>query len=223
MHSHNVNNLTRFISVDLQYDFTRAKGLHYNPKRTSVHFVRNILIPFFREKEVKIGEIISDYRQPRPGDEDDSCRPGEWGYTSEIPSELVTTQWVKCLNSPLFTRKNIGIAKRKPGLPKPDAEAFYRWMTPQGGTHLGKRTIVVFGLTLDCCVLCTVQALRFDGYNVKILMEATDTYQGGQKSKKEAMRFVSNWADPVTFNEVQKFVESDNALERMANYDTNPL
>ncbi len=222
MHSHNINS-TRFISVDLQYDFTRSGGQHFNPKRTSVRFVRNTLIPFFREKKVRIGEIISDYRQPRPGDIGDCCHPGEWGYTSEIPSELVETQWIKCLKSPLFTRKNIGLPKRKPGLPKADAEGFYKWMTPHAGTHLGKGTVVVFGLTLDCCILCTAQTLRFDGYNVKILMDATDTYEGGQKSKKEVMRLLSNWADPVTFEEVQKYVENDDKWARMANYDPNPV
>jgi len=44
-------------------------------------------LPCLKEKGIKIAEIISDYRQPRPGDLDDSTRPGETGYESGKPEE----------------------------------------------------------------------------------------------------------------------------------------
>ncbi len=197
--------MVRLMAVDLQYDFTRPKGQHFKPERTSVNFVRKEIIPFLVEKEIKIAEIISDYRQPRPGDLDDSCRPGEWGYTSEIPDDLVETRWIKCLNSPLYTRKNIGVEKRKPGKPEADAEGFYSWLNGcirRDYHNMG--TFILFGLTLDCCVLCTAQAIRFHGYDVKIVMEGTDTYDGFPLNKTVVMnRVLRNWAEPVTWAEAQ--------------------
>jgi len=133
------------------------------------------------------------------GDLDDSCNPGTWGYTSEIPEALVGSRLVKCMNSPFFTRRNIGVADAKPGLPFADPERFYDWL---GSFVNVDDTIVLFGLTLDCCVLCTAQAIRFRGYDVRILLEATDTYDGGEESRRQTMDLVvSNWAKPMTIEE----------------------
>jgi nicotinamidase-related amidase len=74
---------TAFISVDLQYDFTRKGGSFHNSGRSPT-FVREVLIPHFVRKEIGTAEIISDYRQPRPGDPRNMCHPGSWGYSSEI-------------------------------------------------------------------------------------------------------------------------------------------
>lgn len=107
----------RFVCVDFQNDFTEKGGLAYMP-RDSVDFIKNILVPQFRDKGIKISEIISDYRQPRPGDRGDCCRPGEWGYRSQIPEDLKDEEvWIKCMNSPIWIRENIGIEDKEPGLP----------------------------------------------------------------------------------------------------------
>ena len=75
---------TKIISIDFQKDFTAEGGICHKP-RPSVDFVKNTLVPYLTEKKIKIAEIISDYRQPRPGGRGNCCRPGEWGYESEIP------------------------------------------------------------------------------------------------------------------------------------------
>ena len=76
----------KIISVDLQKDFTVENGICYKV-RPAVEFVKQTLVPYLVHKDIKIAEIISDYRQPRPGDRGDCCHPGEWGYESEIPTE----------------------------------------------------------------------------------------------------------------------------------------
>lgn len=192
--------MTKLIAVDLQYDFTRVGGKHFRAERICVPFIRERLIPYLQAEKVKIAEIISDYRQPRPGDLDDSCNPGTWGYKSEIPEDLVSSRWVKCMNSPYYVRENGGIAEARPGRPLIHPNLFYEWLF----SFVNQQdTIVLFGLTLDCCVLCTAQAICFQGYEVRILLDATDTYTGGEKSLNLTMELVvSNWAKPISFDEL---------------------
>ncbi|HHD15358.1 MAG TPA: hypothetical protein ENK47_01470, partial [Euryarchaeota archaeon] len=78
----------RFISVDLQNDFASEGGKYYVP-RTSIEFIENVLLPFLRDNEIKVSEIISDYRQPRKGDDRNCCIPGEWGNLSLLPESAV--------------------------------------------------------------------------------------------------------------------------------------
>jgi hypothetical protein len=191
--------MVKVIAVDLQYDFTRPEGKHFKPSRTSLKTITLEVVPILLFAEVEIGEIISDYRQPRPGDLDNSCNPGTWGYTSEIPDVLVGSRWVKCMNSPFFTRDNIGIPDKSPGLPRAYPELFYDWLE---SFAMPDDTVVLFGLTLDCCVLCTAQAIRFKGYDVRILLDATDTYDGSEESRRQTMNLVvSNWAKPMAIDE----------------------
>jgi nicotinamidase-related amidase len=46
--------------------------------------------------------------------------------------------------------------------------------------------VVLIGLTLDCCVLCTAQEFLFRGYDVRVLKEGVDTY-GGTAEEKEIL------------------------------------
>src|SRR3989338_1980320 len=117
----------QFLSVDLQNDFASEGGKHYKV-RPSINFDKKVLFPFLKEKNIKISEIISDYRQPRPGDRDDSCIPGTWSYESIVPKEIVKSQWIKCMNSSIWVRENIGNPDKEPGLPYQDTKAFGEWL-----------------------------------------------------------------------------------------------
>jgi len=191
----------KFISVDFQNDFSSKGGICYKP-RQSVEFVKNTLVPFLREHNIKIAEIISDYRQPRRRDTGNCCHPGEWGYESEIPQDVkLKAVWIKCLNSPVWTRKNIGLANKKPGLPFQDPIAFNKWIEKNVGKPENVDEVVLIGLTVDCCVLCTAQELNWRGYNVKILEEAVDAYSGNPQEKKQILNNVplANWAKAVSW------------------------
>jgi hypothetical protein len=61
-----------------------------------------------------------------------------------------------------------------PGMPEQNGKAFSCWLEETIGTPNINLQIVVFGLTLDCCVLYTAQQLAFRNYKVSILSEATD-------------------------------------------------
>lgn len=195
----------KVISIDLQKDFS-AKGGKWFKQRPSVDFIKNIIVPFLRERNIKIAEIISDYRQPRPGDSGDGCHPGTEGCFSEIPTDVkLKNVWIKCMNSPIWTRKNIGVANKKPGLPYQDTEDFTKWLN----SVIGKPEdveIVLIGLTIDCCVFCTAQELKWRGYNVKILKEGVDTYSGNQKEKETILNNppLTNWAAVISWDELKK-------------------
>lgn len=192
-----------FVAVDIQNEFASKGGKHYTPK-PSVKFLKSTLFPYLREHGIKVNEIISDYRQPRLGDTDDSCRPGEWGYESLVPNNLRKSLWVKCMNSPVWVRKNIGKKDATPGLPYPDTKAFDRWIKKNIGKP-GEVVPVLFGLTIDCCVLSTVQEFRWRGYKPIIIREAVDHASGKVKDRdivleKTALRWwakTMRWIDFV--------------------------
>jgi nicotinamidase-related amidase len=194
----------KIISIDFQKDFTAKGGICYKP-RPSVEFVKNTLVPSLIRNKIKIAEIISDYRQPRPGDRGNCCRPGEWGYQSEIEENAkVQPVWIKCMNSPIWVRKNGGNAKKKPGLPYQDPEEFTKWLNTVIGKPEKTKEIILIGLTLDCCILSAAQELNWRGYDVKVLFEATDPYSGDQEEKNLINKIkypLFNWADVITWKQ----------------------
>jgi len=187
--------------VDFQKDISSKGGAFYKP-RPSVEFIKNALVPFLREHNIKIAEIISDYRQPRPGEPGDCCHPGEWGYESEIPQDVkLEDVWIKCMNSPVWTRKNIGLANKKPGLPFQDTNSFDQWLEKNVGQPKDLDEVVLIGLTSDRCVLCTAQELSWRGYKVIILEEAVDNYSGNPQEKKQVLYNppLTNWAKAISW------------------------
>ncbi|MDP3989899.1 MAG: isochorismatase family protein [archaeon] len=195
----------KIISVDFQKDFTSKGGVCYK-QRQSVGFIKKILVPFLREHKIKIAEIISDYRQPRPGDKGDCCHPGENGYESEIPEDVkLKNIWIKCMNSPIWVRNNIGLANKKPGLPYQDINYFNKWLETVIGKPKDVDEVILIGLTVDCCVLCLAQELNWRGYNVKILEEAVDSYNGGTIEKKQILDNppLANWANKISWKKLR--------------------
>jgi nicotinamidase-related amidase len=193
----------QLISIDLQNDFTTENGLHYKV-RPSIQFDKEVLFPFLKEKGIKIAEIVSDYRQPRPGDRDESCVPGTWGYESIVPREIVKSQWLKCMNSPIWVRENIGNPDKVAGLPFQDPKAFGEWLEKNIGDK-EEVTPILFGLTLDCCVLSTLQELNWRGYYPKVLYEATDHYMATEEAKNKVIESaVTNWADVIYWDQLKK-------------------
>lgn len=192
--------------IDFQKDFSSRKGKAYE-SRPSVDFVKEILVPFFRKHSIKIAEIISDYRAPRPSGSTEICHPGESGFESEIPKDIkLKNIWIKSMNSPLWTRTNCGIANKKPGSPFQDSKGFSKWLSDTIGNPDEIENVILFGLTLDCCVLSTAQELCGRGYNVIILEEGVDTYSGDQKEKKWILNNVPlrNWAKTISWKSLQE-------------------
>lgn len=153
------------LSVDYQYDFCKPGGIFYR-ERLCHRFIDEVLIPYCLKHQIKISEIISDYSLPRPSSHQSYCVPGSWGYQSGIPSSLIKNrQWVKAMKSPEWIRIQ--------GTPHAKPENLTAWFESNFGPP-GDQLIIVFGLTLDCCVLNTVMQLYFRGYLSSILIEATD-------------------------------------------------
>ena len=192
------------LSVDFQKDFSAKGGVCYRP-RACVKFLKETLFLFCKEKRIKLAEIISDYRTPRMGGRSDCCRPGDWGYESEVPSEIKKDfVWLKCMNSPIWVRKNIGNPKLKAGQPYHDPKSFDGWLKKVIGSP-EKIEVVLFGLTLDCCVLCTAQELKFRGYKVSVLVEGVDTYSGNLNDKNAVLKQpFSNWGKPIKWRSLKR-------------------
>jgi len=192
--------LFSFVCVDFQKEFTEPPGSFYK-KRPMVKFTKETLIPFFINKKIPVAEIMADYRKPRHGDKNENCVPGTTGFESELPDVLKKTPWVKAMNSPVWTRKNAGTVK-KTSWPYPDVDGFEKWLKKNVKT----RDCIIFGLTLDRCLFCTAQELRFRGYNVSVIREACDTHSGLKKEKDIMLKMppVSNWIKTVSWNTLRK-------------------
>lgn len=116
------------------------------------------------------------------------------GYESIIPKELVNSQWVKCMNSPIWTRENIGDPTKTPGLTYQDPKAFGEWLERNIGKSNEAKT-VLFGLKIDCCVLSTLQELSWRAYYPLALKEGVDHYNGKIEDRDAVLKTVaSNWA-----------------------------
>lgn len=74
--------------------------------------------------------------------------------------------------------------------------------------HIGlpefDKEVILFGLTVDCCILCLAQELSFRGYKTKVLEEATDTYSGSRDEKKIILTKppLTNWATVLNWTEI---------------------
>lgn len=197
-----------FIAVDIQNEFATEGGKFYSPK-PSIKFLNQILFPYLKEKGIKINEIISDYRQPRPGDGGDGCHPGSWGYKSLAPDELRKSLWIKAMNSPIWIRENGGDADKAPGKPYPDSESFGKWIEENIGSPETVRPII-FGLTIDCCVMSAVQEFRWRGFRPIVIREAVDHASGKEEDKNIVLEktAVSWWSDVMSWEEFKKVYEN---------------
>ena len=198
----------KFLSVDFQNEFADKNGKWFNGGE-SVSFVKKKLVPFLKKKQIRVSEIISDYRPPRNSDSGVGCIPGEFGFESSLPDEVrEKNPWIKCMNSPIWVRKNIGVKDKKAGAPYQDCKKFDKWLKQQFGKPREDLTIVLFGLTLECCVLSTAQELYWHGYNFVILTEATDVMPNKNQTEIKQQivegEVLNHWLKFVGFAELQK-------------------
>ncbi len=195
----------RIIAVDFQKDFTASDGACYRV-RPCVNFILETLVPHCRKYGLRIAEIISDYRPPRPGTHFAHCVPGTTGYESALPADVkYSPAWIKCMHSPVWVRKNGGRAGVVPGLPYPDPGGFNQWLLDRIGPPQNESPVILIGLTLDCCILCTAQELEFRGYQVRFLVEGVDTFAGCPKQKLNLFETpLAFWGQPIPWLELLK-------------------
>lgn len=199
----------KFICVDFQNDFADPKGKWFNQGK-SVDFIKNDLVKYFKDNNIGVNEIISDYRAPRPGNRGVGCVPGTFGYESALSADIKNRDvWIKCMNSPIWIRENIGEAGKEPGNPYQDPAKFDEWLLKNIGSPEDVDLVILFGLTMDCCVLCTAQELNFRGYKVKILYEAVDSMDSTNEDYKQQLAEKSpilTWADFIRFEELKRLL-----------------
>lgn len=193
------------LSVDFQNDFCTEGGVGYQP-RDCHSFICNDLVEKLREEKLKISEIISDYRMPVANHKQTLCVPGEPGFKSRIPQDVKSFQpWIKCRHNPTWIRENGGIADKAPGPGHPDPERFSYWLEKQFGPPDPDNEIILIGLVLDCCVMCTGQELSFRGYQVRYLNEGVDCFSGSVIEKQALLdRYKTfGWGERISWNELQ--------------------
>ena len=195
-----------FLSVDFQYDFVEEKGK--NPCiGTSPAFVKERLLPWLKDRNIKIHEIVSDYRLPRGKSINESCVPGTVGFKSLIPDDVKLPQcFIKCMHNPTWNRDNIGDSTHTPGDVYPMPERFTKWLDAQMPNK--QKPVVLFGETLECCILNVAQELYYRGYKVYIIYEASDPMKERQDYKDEIAFHsgLSIYATVLHFDEIEKLI-----------------
>jgi hypothetical protein len=207
-----VNKRCALISVDLQNDFASEGGRLYSPK-PCLAFLRYTLFPYLETAGLQMSEIVSDYRQPRPGYTKGCCEPGGWGHESIVPSRLTGSRLTKSMNSPVWTREGIGEADEEPGLPYSDPERFTAWL--ESGLGRPRDVVpVVFGLTVDCCVLCVAQELFWRGYETLILRQGVDCASGRPEDRDAVIETtIQNWANVIEWHHLEFLLARGGSLE----------
>jgi len=197
------------LCVDFQNDFCDMDGRWYK-ERDCHNFIKDTLPCFLRkynlnkskEQQIKIAVINSDYRLPRPSENEEYCVPGTKGYQSGLPNDVTYSvkPWIKCMNSPLWVRENAGDPSKPAGKPYIDGHAFNNWLSSTIGFPSKNHKVFLIGVTLDCCVLATAMELYHLGYahNVQFLFEGVDSYEGTQKEKEQLLNmpmYKTMWAN----------------------------
>ena len=170
-----------FMCVDYQYDFAGENG-KVRVVGNSPQFIDSVLFPYFRANQIKVHEIISDYRLPRGRSKSESCVPGTLGFMSLLPDELrYGKPHIKCMHNPIWTRKGIGVENSVLGSEYQDPDLFSKWIS----VHLPDKdkSVILFGETMDCCILNVAQELYYRGYTVLVLYEGTDPMAERQEHK----------------------------------------
>lgn len=200
-----------FIAVDFQKDFTLPNRACY-VKGDSIDFIKKTLVPYLVDKKIKVHEIISDYRLPRLKSKGKCCNPNDDGFESDLPVSVKhENPWLKCMHSPLWTRKNIGLSGVRPGTPYQDPALFDQWLKEHIGVPTGDKLVVLFGLTMEICVLSVAQELYFRGYRVVVVYECTDPMNERLKYK-EFIAYHSSlslYAKAITFEELKTLIDGD--------------
>ena len=192
------------ISVDFQSDFAEESGANFI-KGKSISFIKTVLIPYLKENNIKVSEVISDYRLPRGKSNNESCVPGTRGFASLIPNELRKgVPWIKCMHNPLWTRENIGIPQAIVGNIFQDPTTFNQWISQQ----IQCKDVVLFGLTAECCVLQLASELYFRGFNVYVIYEATDPMNERLFFKDEIMYHstLNIYSKTIRFDEFKNMI-----------------
>ncbi|MBN2003623.1 MAG: hypothetical protein JXA21_09730 [Anaerolineae bacterium] len=112
------------------------------------------------------------------------------------------------MNSPVWVRENGGQKDEIAGLPYPDPAAFSEWLHRTVGRPEEVSAVVLIALTLDCCVMCTGQALSFRAYPVKFLIEGVDTYSGDPAEKASLLKVpLANWGEALNWDQFKEMIE----------------
>ena len=194
-----------FICVDFQNDFASFGGVNFN-KGESASFIKEKMFPFLKEHGIRASEIISDYRLPRGKSKNESCIPGSWGFQSLLPSTIKKgTPWIKCMHNPLWIRKNIGIPNTILGKEYQSPRKFNKWLKE----NVPNNNVVLFGETVDCCMLQVASELYFRGYNVYFIYEACDPMNERLDKKDDILYHssVSIYAKTICFDELLELIK----------------
>ncbi len=108
------------------------------------------------------------------------------------------------MNSPLWISENVGDSSKKPGLPYQDPEKFNKWLADNIGSP-DEVLPILFGLTVDCCVLSVVQELFWRGYQSFILREGVDAPSGKAEDRDIVLKTTaSNWAKTIEWKDLKE-------------------
>jgi hypothetical protein len=176
----------------------------------SVEFIKGTLLKYLKKKNLKAHEILSDYRVPRINRKISTCNPNDDGFKSDLPDEIKANDpWIKCMHNPLWIRDNIGDPRGIIGEPYQSPEKFNTWLKNHIGLPTEKKLIVLFGLTMEVCVLSVAQELYFRGYNVAVLYEATDPMNERMEYKNYIAYHstLSVYAKLIKFSDLKELVD----------------
>ena len=171
------------VSVDFQNSYLLKDLEFYCFRPGLLSGIVRYLYPLLKKYEIQVYQIMSDYRAPSK-EHKIGCQPGTIGFLSGLDNKYCFTEpFYKANISPVWRRKNIGLADSPTDEPFIDPKPFNDWVTNNFPAPSDVK-IILIGIGIESSMFATAKEFSALGYDVYFLYEACDTVRHNKAYKK---------------------------------------
>jgi len=171
------------VSVDFQNSYLLKGQEFYSSRPGLLSGITRHLYPLLRKYDIRVFQIMSDYRAPSK-EHKIGCQPGTIGFMSGLDNKYCEGEtFYKANISPLWQRKNIGLADCPTEEPYLDPKVFTKWVNDNFDAPSDTK-IILMGIGIESSMFATAKEFSQLGYDVYFLFEACDTIRHNKAYKR---------------------------------------
>ena len=171
------------VSVDFQNSYLLKGQEFYCSRPGLLSGITRNLYPLLKKYDIRVFQIMSDYRAPSK-EHKIGCQPGTIGFMSGLDNKYCEGEtFYKANISPLWQRKNIGLADSPTDEPYVDTKKFTDWINNNFDSP-SETKIILMGIGIESSMFATAKEFSQLGYDVYFLFEACDTIRHNKAYKR---------------------------------------
>lgn len=171
------------VSVDFQNSYLLKGQEFYSSRPGLLSGITRHLYPLLKKYDIRVFQIMSDYRAPSK-EHKIGCQPGTIGFMSGLDNKYCEGEtFYKANISPLWQRKNIGLADCPTDEPYLEPKKFHDWVRNNFDTP-SETKIILMGIGIESSMFATAKEFSQLGYDVYFLFEACDTIRHNKAYKR---------------------------------------